>query len=126
MIRYIGIAIIILSGCNTSNSKILNRANKISLEISHLDTISDFSSNRNRPAKDVQNIGPRLYEKIRLFQKKGITSTSTKEIKTQKYDTDRYGDGLTFEVRFKSTNNESMRFFLLYSFDEDFFRITGY
>lgn len=100
--------------CSCEKASIDERAINISKKICFVGEINDFTSNRNSPVEDVQNIGRNLYLKLKNYQNIGIDTCFY--IKN--------GDEYFSVVRNKENKEGKIIFY--YSEEEDIFKIRGF
>ena len=104
----------------------LKEVENIAFDLVSLDSIKDFSSNKNHPVQKVENIGFDLYTKLRLLNKNKINDISISTVRTEKHIIQRFGIGTTYKIVNHYENGVSQRYFLFYSEDDEIYRITGF
>ncbi len=109
-----------VSACHPDNS--LKQVEIIGYHLAHLDSITDFSSNRNHPVPKVENIGSTLYAHLRKINQQELDRVGIEVIKTP----ENMGDGTMYEVVNYYDNNDSQRYYLFYSKKERIYKITGF
>lgn len=118
------IASLIVTACHPDNSP--KQVEIIGYELAHLDSITDFSSNRNHPAPKVENIGPTFYTHLRKLNQCELNRVGIEIIQTPTQITERMGDGTMYKVVNYYKNDDSQRYYLFYSKKDRIFKITGF
>jgi len=114
---------VLATGCSCqSEMKVVRAAPKLA----DLDSITDFSSNRNYPVPEIENIGPDLYARLRKLKQTGIDTITYRLIKTRKDVVERFGDGDLFEVTNYYQNGSKQRYFVFSVSTHKPLKIIGY
>lgn len=95
-------------------------------KLANLDSITDFSSNRNYPIPEIENIGPDLYARLRNLKKARLDTITYKLIDTRKDVVERFGEGDFFEVTNYYQNGSKQRYFLFSESSHKPLKIIGY
>lgn len=118
----IGALLLESSYSNHSEMRVTHAAQKLA----HLDSITDFSSNRNYPIPEIEHIGPGLYARLRKLQRFGLKNITYQLIETRTDVIERFGDGDLYEVTNHYKNNQTQRYFLFSRSENEPLRIIGY
>lgn len=112
--------------CNWNKQRSLKEVENIALGLVSLDSIKDFSSNKNYPVQKVENIGFNLYTKLRRLNKNRLNDISISTVRTEKHIIQRFGIGTTYKIVNHYENGISQRYFLFYSEEGEIYRIIGF
>lgn len=118
----VGVCILGTSCSDNSKTRVAQAAQKLA----NLDSITDFSSNRNHPVPEIENIAPGLYGRLRGLKPFGVRKISHKLVEPREDVIERFGSGDLYEVTYDYQNGKKQRYFLFSGSENEPLRIIGY
>lgn len=98
----------------------------IAKELSNIRKISDFSSNKNHPVEQVENIGINLYSILQNNSRKKPYKVSVHQLVTEESEKRKMEFVTSFEINYFYPNKKRLAIYINHYFIEGIYRIGGY
>ncbi len=99
---------------------------KIAKDLTFIQKISDFNSNKNHPIEQVENIGINLYLILRNNSRKKPYKINVQQLVTEESEKRKMEYVTSFEINYFFPNKKRLTIYINHYFIEGIYRIKGY